>query len=145
MSRSPNLDPGRVRTIVDVIRRMPGTPTWQRIARAVGEETGFAYTRQALQAHAPIKDAYDARRRGEPAVPGGPRLSARARATIEREEGYKRRIAELQAELARYREKFILWSHNAHARGLSEQLFERDLPPIDRARSQRVKKKRSGG
>ena len=129
---------------MDIIRRMPGTPTWQRIVRAVGEETSFAYTRQALQAHAPIKAAYDDRRRGDPAVPGGPRLSARARATIEREKGYKRQIVELQAELARYRDKFVLWSHNAYARGLSEQLFERDLPPIDRARSRRSKRHLKG-
>ena len=119
---------------------MPGTPTWQRIVQAVGGETGFAYTRQALQAHAPIKAVYDARRRGDPAVPGGPRLSARARAAIEREKGYKRQIAELQAELARCREKFVLWSHNIYAQGLSEQLFERGLPPIDRARSRRSKR-----
>lgn len=126
---------------MDVIHRMPGTPTWQRIVRAVGEETGFAYTRQALQAHTPIKAVYDARRRGDPAMPGGPRLSARARATIEREEGYKQQIAELQAELARYREKFVLWSYNAFARDLSAQLFERDLPPIDRARSRRSRRR----
>ena len=141
MSRSPNLDPGRIQTIVAVIRRIPGTPTWQRIVQAVGEETSFAYTRQALQAHAPIKAAYDARRRGDPSIPSGPRLSARARATIEREKGYKRQIAELQAEVDQYREKFILWSHNAYVKNVSEQLFERDLPPIDRARSQRNKKR----
>jgi len=140
--RSPNLDAHRVRTIVDVIRRLPGAPTWQRIVRAVGEETGARYTRQALQAHTPIKAMYDVRRCSDPDEPGGPRLSARARAVIERERGYKRRIAELEARLTLYNEKFVLWSHNAHARNLAEQLFQRDLPPLDRARSKRTGKKR---
>ncbi len=128
--------------VVDIVRRLPGTPTWKSIVRAIGEATGATYSRQALQAHPPIKAAYDARQEGEPASKGGPRLSARAQATMERETNYKRRISSLEEEVALYREKFVLWSYNAYARGLSEKLFERDLPVIDRARSKRTVSKR---
>ena len=142
MPRSPNLDNVRIRVIVDLVRRLPGTPTWARIVRAIGEETGAAYTRQALQAHAPIKAAYDSRRRGDPAAPAGPRLSARARSALDRDARMREEIIELRRQLDAYHERFVRWAHNAHARGLTESIFERDLPPINRARARSSKRRR---
>jgi hypothetical protein len=141
MKRSPNLTATRVRAVADTIRRMHGVPTWDRIVRAVAEEMSAKYTRQALQAHSPIKSAYDARKRGDPAALGGQRLSSRARAIHEREKRDRLKIVELQGIIDAYHDRFARWIMNAHNRNLSEAIFDHDLGRLNRKRTPEPRKR----
>ncbi len=136
MARSPNLDAARVRTVMAIIKALPGLVTWDRIVRAIGEEKGWLYTRQALQSHGPIKATYEARR----AAPGiiGRRPSARARAASERDARQRLRIAELEETVDRYHERFAAMIYNAEAlKGITPEQLLADLQSQATGREQR--------
>lgn len=135
MRRSANLDGDRIKSVIGIIRRMPEPVSWQGIVDAVERELGDAYTRQALSAHAPIRAAYDGRKRGEPARPGGPRLSQRARANKDRIDQLVAKVARAERERDACREAMARWAHNAFQFGMSEWELDAPLEAIDRSLS----------
>lgn len=125
-----------VNAIIDVIHGWPAEKlTWQGICEACATVIGNTPTRQTLNAHAPIKEAYEAKKRGLKVH--GPRTampSSLAAAAL--------RIARLQGENDALRskndallEQFVKWQYNAYKHGVKERQLNADLPRIDRERT----------
>ncbi len=134
-----HLRPTDIKTIVDIIRGWSTDKiTWEDICKAAGDVVGATPTRQTLNAHAAIKEAYSARRKGlklhssRSAIPSSLAVAAQ-------------RITRLQAENDELKqknnallEKFVKWQYNSYKHGIKEHQLNEDLPRIDRERTDGV-------
>ena len=126
-----------VETIVDIIRGWPSEKlTWDGICEAAGKVIGKTPTRQTLNAHAPIKDAYTAKRSAVKVH--GPRTSMPSSLAVAAQ-----RIARLHTENDELKtknnallEQFAKWQYNAYKHGMKEHQLNADLPRIDRERTE---------
>jgi hypothetical protein len=125
-----------VDAIVDIIRGWPTEKlTWEGICEAAAKVINKTPTRQTLNAHAAIKDAYVAKKSGVKVH--GPRTAMPSSLAVAAQ-----RIARLQTENDELRmkndamlEQFVKWQYNAYKHGLKEQQLNADLPRIDRERT----------
>lgn len=132
-----HLNPTDVDAIVDIIRGWPSVKiTWEGICEAASQVIGKTPSRQSLNAHAPIKDAYSAKRTGLKVH--GPRTAMPSSLAVAAQ-----RISRLQTEndeLARKNdellEQFAKWQYNAYKHGIKEHQLNEDLPRIDRERTE---------
>ena len=126
-----------VDAIVDIIRGWPTEKlTWEGICETAAKVIGKTPTRQTLNAHASIKDAYAAKKSGLKVH--GPRTAMPSSLAVAAQ-----RIARLQTENDELRmkndallEQFVKWQYNAYKHGLKEQQLNADLPRIDRERTE---------
>jgi hypothetical protein len=131
-----HLRPADLDAIIDIIVGWPMEKiTWESISDEAFKVIGNRPTRQTLNAHASIKEAYAAKKHGlivhRPitAMPSSLAVAAQ-------------RIARLQAENDVLRskndallEQFVRWQYNSYKRGLKEYQLNEDLPRIDRERT----------
>lgn len=118
----------RVSTIVGLINVWTGKLTWEALCAAVARETGFAYTRQALNNYVEIKAAYSAYAK-KPTPPQGDKLSR----SEQKIRSLERKVSELEAVRDALLEKFARWSVNASTRNLDEHFLDQPLQRINRA------------
>ncbi|MBA4709231.1 hypothetical protein [Aquitalea aquatica] len=123
--------------IVDIIRGWPNEKIfWEEICEACVKVIGKTPTRQTLNAHAAIKDAYSAKKSGLKVSP--PRTAMPSSLSVAAQ-----RIARLQTENDELKmkndallEQFVKWQYNAYKHGLKEHQLNADLPRIDRERTE---------
>ncbi len=135
-----HLRPTDIDAIIDIIDNWPTEKlTWQGICQAAATVIGNTPTRQTLNAHASIKAAYDAKKRGLKVH--GPRTAMPSSLAVA-----ALRIARLQTENDALRskndallEQFVKWQYNAYKAGVKEHQMNADLPRIDRERTEDVK------
>lgn len=126
--------------IVDIIRGWPNDRiSWEGICEASANIIGRTPTRQTLNAHAKIKDAYAAKKSGLKVH--GPRTAMPSSLAVAAQ-----RIARLQTENDELRmrndallEQFAKWQYNAYKHGLREHQLNAELPRIDRERTEDAK------
>lgn len=129
-----------IEAIVDIIRGWSTEKlTWEGICVSAAEVIGKTPTRQTLNAHAAIKDAYAAKK-------GGLKVHAPRTAMPSSLAVAAQRIARLQTEIDEYRarndallEQFVKWQYNAYKHGLKEHQLNAELPRIDRERTEDAK------
>lgn len=129
-----------VDAIVDIVRGWSTEKlTWEGICETAAKVIGKTPTRQTLNAHPAIKDAYAAKKNGVKVH--GPRTAMPSSLAVAAQ-----RIARLQTENDELRakndallEQFVKWQYNAYKHGIKEQLLNEDLPRIDRERTEDVK------
>jgi hypothetical protein len=129
-----------VEAIVDIVRGWSTEKlTWDGICEAAARVIGKTPTRQTLNAHAAIKDAYAAKKNGLKVH--GPRTAMPSSLAVAAQ-----RIARLQTENDELRikndallEQFVRWQYNTYKHGLNEQQLNADLPRIDRERTDDAK------
>jgi hypothetical protein len=135
------LDQADLSTIVGMIETWNGALTWEALVERVELAVGRPFTRQALDGHASIKLAFQARkerlrniraslRAGR--APDGD-VPAEMTVLLQRAEALQGRVDTLEALIRAYEAKFVTWLHNARGRGISEEVLNAPLPPIDRA------------
>jgi hypothetical protein len=136
MTRAKNLSAADVEIIVGILDGWSGKLTWDLLIQAIARRNRATYTRQALNNHERIKNAFALRKSALAGKPssgtkkvGPPELQA-ALERIARLEGENQR---LQMENNRLLEKFATWAYNAHIRGLDETFLSQPLPVVDRA------------
>lgn len=136
MTRAKNLSAADVETIVGILDGWSGKLTWDLLIQAIARRNRATYTRQALNNHERIKNAFALRKSaltGKPSsadkLVGSPEFQA-ALERISRLEGENQR---LRMENNSFMEKFATWAYNAHTRGLDEAFLSQPLPVIDRA------------
>lgn len=136
-SRARNLDDDAIEKIVQVLDGWTGKLSWELFIVKIEKVTHNLYTRQALDKHGRIKDAFATRK----AV-----LSGRDRKQFENKSAEMQlalqRIARLDAENQRLRNEnntllnqFIRWAYNAHGRGLDQAFLDTPIPLVSRERS----------
>lgn len=123
--------------IVDIIRGWPTEKlTWESICEAAGKVIGKTPTRQTLNAHAPIKDAYTAKKSGVKVH--GPRtaMPSSLAAAAQRIAHLRTENDELTKKNNALLEQFAKWQYNAYKHGLKEHQLNAELPRIDRERTE---------
>lgn len=136
-----NLRPEDVEAVLGLLDGWPGSRklTWPALVEVIQAHLGRTWSRQALDRHARIKDAYKLRKGSLRAA--GPRTGGdlppelqRAQEAIDRLEA---EIARLKNENQRLQEQFIRWTYNAHAKGISEEVLNQPLPNTGRVSTRR--------
>lgn len=136
--RSKNLNEGLIEQIIHMIDSWTGKLTWDALIKEIKERTSNTYTRQALDRHQRIAEAYKVRKsylsqsNGKKQRVSESYSPAEVQVLLER---YKRIEAEnmrLKKENARLLIQFDIWAYNAHTRGLDERFLNRPLINTDR-------------
>ncbi len=126
--------------IVDIIRGWPNDKiSWEGICEASANIIGRTPTRQTLNAHVALKDAYAAKKSGLKVH--GPRTAMPSSLAVA-----SQRIARLQTENDELKmkndmflEQFVKWQYNAYKHGVKLHLLDEELPRIDRERTEDAK------
>ncbi|MES2788577.1 MAG: hypothetical protein V4719_03075 [Planctomycetota bacterium] len=138
-SRAKNIDHGALEAIVGILDGWSGKLTWDLLIECIDHRTKVLYTRQALDRHPRIKDAFSLakQRVGQaPTVVTKRDLSPAAVSALEEKfERMKAENARLILENERLFEQFVRWAYNAHLRGLTKDFLNSPLPGVDRERT----------
>ncbi|MFC0349855.1 hypothetical protein [Undibacterium danionis] len=144
-TRAKNLDPELLEVIVGILDGWFGKLTWDLLIKAIEERTKVLYTRQGLDRHSRIKNAYSlAKARMNKTlgiVPIRDLSPTESNALLDRYERLEAENARLKFENDQFFEQFVRWAYNAHLRGLSENYLNSPLPSVDRERTIEKKKK----
>ena len=144
-TRAKNLDADSMENIVGILDGWLGKLTWDLLINAIEERTNLAYTRQALDRHSRIKNAYSlakVRSNKTAGVAAKRDLSTtESNALLDRYERLEAENVRLKLENDRFFEQFVRWAYNAHLRGLSESYLNSPLPGVDREQTIEKKKK----
>ena len=135
-----HLRPTDIDAIIDIVNGWPSEKlTWQSICDAAAKVIGSTPTRQTLNAHTSVKEAYEAKKSGLKVR--GPRTAMPSSLAVAAQ-----RIARLQTENDALRskndallEQFVKWQYNAYKHGVKEHQLNADLPRIDRERTEESK------
>ena len=138
MKRSKNLTDSDVDQVVSILDGWAGRLSWDALVAAIDFRTGQSYTRQALSKHPRILNAFQTRKRAladgpdtEPAPASSPELAA----ALQRIARLEATTSRLEAERLALLDQFARWAYNAHSRGLSYDILNRPLPPVDRGQT----------
>lgn len=138
-SRSRNLGPKEIDLIVGVLDGWADALSWNQLIDAIELRLLFRYTRQTLNNHEQISEAFrlaKARLQEHPTV--GPDRKPKAPAEQALLSRLARRDAEvirLRAENQRLLERHVVWLYNAQLRGISQADLDRPLPPVHRGQT----------
>lgn len=122
---------------VQLIDAWEGKITWESLCEEGKKLVGFRPTRQTLNAHKKIKAAYLSRKEKLKAgfTPSKrPASLAIAEQRIHRLESTNIR---LEKENERLLIQFVRWQYNAYKHGMSKEMLDAPLPPIDRDSSEK--------
>jgi hypothetical protein len=139
-AQKAKLTTNEVGTVVAMIEAWEGPLTWDRLTDRVALLLGRPFSRQALDAHAKIKLAYQSRKVSIRKVLhsfragklGVEEMSPEMTMALQRAEALQERVDRLQTTIDVYEVKFVTWLYNARNRGLSEGELNSSLPPVDR-------------
>lgn len=141
MIRAKNLTSADVENIVRILDGWSGKLTWDSLIQAIARRTRATYTRQALNNHERVRNAFALRK----AALGKTSASSAKLAESPELQAALQRLARLEAENQRLKkennslmEKFSTWAYNAHSRGLDEKFLSQPLPVVDRATTKRL-------
>lgn len=140
-SRARNLDDRTIEKIVQILDGWSGKLSWDLFVVAIAKVTHITYTRQALNNHARIKDAFTGRKS---------ELTGRSPKSLDSKPPELKlalqRIIRLQAENERLNREnnnllnqFIRWAYNASTRNLSKEFLDQPLPGVNRDRTREPK------
>jgi hypothetical protein len=127
--RAPTLTPERIQRITAIIGEWSGKLSWDLLCDAIERNTGSRYTRQALDKHLQIREAYRAFRGAPVPAKDERKLSPTEQKILRLEQQVRTQDAIISA----IREKFVRWAYNAHTRRLTEDFLDQPLPAINRS------------
>ena len=130
----PRLTEEDIKDVVSVLNDWTDKLTWEYLIEELLQRWHRTYTRQALDRHASIKNAYTTaklRLRKSPVnlKRQGPRELVLER---ERRERAETKNKELERQIDYLDTKFLCWAYNALLRGLTEADLNRPLNSVDR-------------
>lgn len=133
-SRAKNIDDRAIEQIVQILDGWSGKLTWETLIDQISIRLRTVYTRQALNNHVRIKDAFASRKK---VLAGGNFKEIKAESP-ELQHALQR-IARIEAENERLKsennsllEQFVRWAYNASTRALDEQFLNQPLPTVHR-------------
>lgn len=104
---------------------------WDEIVSQVADELGQTWTRQALERHSAIKEAYRTRRTNKTATAVDPAvILLMNKIAVLRQENER-----LEKLVENYQAMFVRYQYNAHARKIGPDELDKPLLPVDRRRS----------
>ncbi|MYN47596.1 hypothetical protein GTP23_21355 [Pseudoduganella sp. FT93W] len=136
MTRAKNLSTVDIEAIVKILDGWSGKLTWDLLIKAIARRSKAVYTRQALNNHERIKNAFALRKSAVTGKPGSSDIkggsSSELQAALERIARLEGENQRLRMENNRFMEKFATWAYNAHSRGLNEAFLSQPLPIVNR-------------
>lgn len=139
VKRSKNLDDQLIREIVEILDGWSENLTWDRLVEAVDRRLGQRYTRQALNKHERIKQAFTVRKMALASGRGVLKKVADPVLQMSLD-----RLARVEAENERFKrentallEQFVRWTYNAGLKGLTLDVLNLPLPAVNRGQSDR--------
>ena len=133
-SRARNIDDQAINQIVSILDGWTGKLSWELLIDAIFTKMKMRYTRQALNNHVRVKQAFTDRKT---TLSGGDGR-AKKYASPELQLAHQR-IARIEAENDRLRmennnllEQFVRWAYNASTRGLDEGFLTQPLGRVHR-------------
>lgn len=121
--------------IIGILDGWQGKLTWDNLCEAASKQVGKRPTRQSLNAHKRIKQAFSDKKerlKGDSQEAKTPPSLAIAGQRIER---LQEENARLKKENSRLLEQYVVWQYNAYRHGLTEDKLNVPLPVIDREAS----------
>lgn len=121
-----------IEKILAVLDGWKGKLTWDGLCDAVWKHIGKRPTRQSLDGHKQIQQAFaDKKARlkdglGEVKVPPSLAIAGQRIKRLEEEN------SRLKGENSRLLEQYVIWQYNAYRHGLNEKKLNSPLPIIDR-------------
>ncbi len=138
-SRSRNLGAKELDLIVGLLDGWSGALSWNQLIDAIELRLFFRYTRQALNNHDRIGEAF---RLCKARLTECTSASREARAKTPMEQALRARLTRRDAEVVRLEaqnqrliERYVVWLYNAQARGLGLSELDRPLPPVHRGQT----------
>jgi hypothetical protein len=131
------LTDANIAAVCEMLDGWRGPLTWQQLVNAIGQRFGHRYTRQALNMHVRISNAYRLRKQTLRDVPARPPSAASIELQVmqERLNRLEAENARLKAENQRLLEQFVRWCYNASLRGMDDRYLNQALPRVDRERT----------
>lgn len=131
------LSDGDIAITCEILDGWRGPLTWEGLVDAVEERFGHRYTRQALNLHVRISEAFRLRKKMLRDSPEPPPTDTPVgvRAMQERLTRLEAENARLKGENQRLLEQFVRWSYNASLRDLDDRFLNQPLPRVDRERT----------
>jgi hypothetical protein len=121
-----------VATICTIIDEWSGPITWDQIIEEAERVCGHRWTRQGVERREEVKAAYLAKRESKPIQNPIDPAVALLMAKLERQE---QETGRLERIVLSYKELFVRYQANAHARGISPAELEMPLSAIHKRRS----------
>lgn len=131
-----------ITTIVNLIRGwdLPKL-TWSNICKEAAPLIGKLPTRQSLNTHEAITNAYRVKKdvlKGK--LPKNERTPASLKIAASRIANLEAELTELKEQNRKYKQMFIIWQYNAYKYGMKESQLNMSLPQIDRERGDHEKR-----
>ena len=129
-----NLTDEDIQAVCHIIVGWPSRPklTWQSLIEAIEMRLYRTWTRQALDRHEKIKEAYtekrDSQQRSAPSKDNDDSVPPDMRKMQERILRLESEIERLNRENGNLIEKFRIWSTNAFAKGITEDMLNKPIP-----------------
>ena len=128
-----HLKEGARAKILEMLDGWCGPLSWELMIDAVEKITGHRYSRQTLWNHERIRLAWIRRKAiHDNEVKQKPSGSAGLIAAQEQIAKLKNKVGRLENELNAFRAMFARWLHNSAIHGLTPEVMNEPLPPIDR-------------
>lgn len=137
--RSKNLDDKLIQEIVEILDGWSDPLTWDALVDTVYRRTGQRYTRQALNKHDRIKQAFTHRKN---ALASRQDVDRKVKdpvlqLTMDRLARVESENERLKRENAALLEQFVRWTYNAGLKGLTLDVLNQPLPAVRRGQSDR--------
>jgi hypothetical protein len=136
-ARAKNISDDDIAAIVSILDGWSGKLGWDLLIAAIERRNGSSYSRQALDKHERIKQAFVQRKKALAGNDGAARVvgSPELRAASERIQRLTAENARLIKENNSLLEQFVRWAYNANIAGLGIELLNAALPSVDRNQS----------
>jgi len=132
-SRSENLTDELIERIVEILDGWSEKLTWNKLIDEIEFRTKNRYTRQTLAKHQRIKDAYNlTKNRVSTSVKELPNMSPEVAALIQKVRRVEAENERLNFENEVLLAQFARWAYNAHSKGVTKEILDKPLTPIDR-------------
>lgn len=122
-----------IQNIVSILDGWSGPITWDRLIVSIETRLQMRLTRQALDRHKRISDAYKVtKRRLRNLKDSGEAISQEMRRMKERLSRLEAENKRLEKENNNLLDQFRRWAYNAHTKGLDEIFLNQPLPSVNR-------------
>ncbi len=130
-----------LKSILNLIHGWPNDKlTWGDICEAAEPLVGKRPTRQSLNSHEEIVNAYQAKKTGlKTQGQREPRPSS-LKVAVARNCKLESELAQVREQNRALKEMYVVWQYNTYKRGITERELNAPLPAIDRERTDREKR-----
>jgi len=137
--RAKNIGDGDIGEIVSILDGWSGKLSWDLLISAIEKRNGNSYSRQALDKHERIKQAFVQRKKALSGAVGEKRKSGppEAQAAMERIQRLTAENERLNRENTSLLEQFVRWAYNASLFGIGQDKLNNPLPPVNRNQTNR--------